>query len=197
MVISGQIFIQKALQIALAVLVEYRLIAPIARAEELAVSIVNMVEVEIHMESAVVNRALRPAPLRYHCSLGIIFVEHFSYSAPNLCGSDFVVVIFNEGIRHINAETVGALVEPEAHNILYRFDRLLAVGMVWTQLPVRMGDFGKAVIKRGLRAEIIHHIVAVSLTNSAHHPVFGRSVPYVFGEDIAVCIFVLFCLFSL
>ena len=138
------------------------------------------------MEARVGNSAVGVAPLAYHSRLGVVTVEHFSYAAPDLGCGDFFVVVFNKRIRHIDAEAVGALVKPEAH---YRLDSLCgckAVGMVAGQLPFGVGYLVKAVVERGLRAEIVYHIVAVALADSAHHAVFGRSVPHGFCEDVAV-----------
>ena len=65
--------------------------------------------------------------------------------------------------------------------------------MVNRQLPLGMGNLGKAVVEGRLRAEIIDHIVAVALADAAHHAIFRRRVPNALGKNIAVGEVALLC----
>ena len=155
--ISREILVCKVLNIALAVWIKDTLIALIVTVtEKSAVTVAVVVKIEVHMETCVVYCSFGIAPFGYHCSLRIIFVEHFTDTTPDFCCCNLFIIVLYEWVCHINSETVCALIKPETHNVLDCLYCSKTVRMVARQLPLRMCDFVETVVESRLWTEIVY-----------------------------------------
>ena len=82
----------------------------------------KMVKIEVHMEAGAVERLYRIGPFADQSSFGIVPVHHFPDFTPHRSSSRFpVIIVFDQGIRHIHPEAVTSLIQPETHDILQCF----------------------------------------------------------------------------
>ena len=158
-------------------------------AHQRVVAVARVIQVEVHVESGAGDRELRMPPLRDECGLGE-FLFHREKVSPDSAGSrPLVVVALDQGLRHVDAEAVAAVREPEAHHFLDRLARRARAGVVDALLPC-LRRLLPAVIERGLALEEVQHVDAVALEFAADVRAAGNPLDPVVRPDVAVGVLV-------
>ena len=165
---------------ALRALGEVRFLA----AEQVVVVGGSEVQQEIHVEPAD-ERFVRFSPLAYHRGGGELLVQELADVLPQRDGALAVLVVLYEGARHVNAESVAAHGQPEAHDILERLAGSYGTGSVHRLLPVAVG-LVESVVQRGLVGEEVDRAGAVTVGNAADAAHSLRGFPDAVSPDVAV-----------
>ena len=133
----------------------------VAAEQVIPVAVPAPVQVEVHVESGP-QRLLRHAPFGDERGFGILVLDGAEHLTPGGDGGGFAgVVVLDQRIGHVHAETVATLTQPEAHDIDHGLPCLGGRGGVRAHLPGALG-VREAVVERGLAFEEVQHIGAVA-----------------------------------
>ena len=148
------------------------------------------VEVEVHIETGF-QGLFGHAPLGHESRLWEFGFDGAEHLLPCLDSLRLVLtVVFDQRVRHIDAESVAAEPKPEAHDVHHRVPRSLRRGRIGGGLPPPV-TLRKAVVQCRLAFEEVQDICGVAFAFPAderHRVTFERAV----GPDVAVGVLVAF-----
>ena len=161
----------------------------VATEQVIPVAVPAPVQVEVHVESGP-QRLLRHAPFGDERGFGILVLDGAEHLTPGGDGGGFGrIVVLDQRIGHVHAETVATLTQPEAHDIDHGLPCLGGRGGVRAHLPGALG-VREAVVERRLAFEEVQHIGAVARGFAAdERQAVGAGEPRI-GPDVPVGVLV-------
>ena len=139
-------------------------------------------EQKIHVESRH-QGFVRLAPLRDQYRLRICGIQKIAHVLPQFYRLHTSVIVLHQRTRHIHAESIAALREPENHNILHCLAGRQSLRRVYRALP-RLAGIGKAIVQRRLIGEKIDGNAAVSRIQSAQRTGYPFIVRRIFPNRV-------------
>ena len=117
---QAQVVVEEAVDAAACVLFEIAVVfagVVLVISQQGAVAVAAPVQIKVRVEARA-QRLMRPSPFRDQHRLREFQIQHPADIAPDRARCALVrVVVFHEGVGHIDAEAVAAVTEPEAHHI--------------------------------------------------------------------------------
>ena len=193
LIVSRLIFFKELHDVPVAVRTEEASVLSLRNvvAEQGIHAVARMIQVEIHVETRAVDSLVGIIPLGYKCRVREIMPQSRQYIPVDSARAALILVILlDQRIRHVDAEAVTALLEPEPHHIRHSLAGRKACRVIDSLLPgLRRRE--PAVVESRLTFEKIQHIDAVPLGLAADIGVTFDTVENKIRPDIAVRVLIL------